>query len=322
MAAEWPVLRLGLAGFSREQEALIAQGVAALSGLLPWEIVPAAEADALLLNGTRARALDDGSLEIGCAEGGQALRLDPRAARLPLAFSLPFALSGYESADTFDLGAPFTLRRTLEKFEGWLRPQSLQFCLASRIVQERIEIGPHVFHVSVQGRLIAVVSRRTGVAVLPIASPALVPQASWARRPELAAETPAHFERASLAEVLWRYALRSRRDLLPAAWRNGLLWWCRAPEVPHRLLRDGHLLVARELAQGPASLSQLERRTGLPPAQLARDLAALGLVGAVSNDRRRATSSPPGFSPRLLRGGRRGEADHNDKTVPMPLQGL
>ena len=321
-ALELPVLRLGLAGFTREQDHLIAQGLGQARTALQWELVPPERSDALCVNGSRSRAHADGTLEIhAAASGAPSLRIDPRAAKLPLAFSLPFALPGYEAADTFDLGSPFTLRRTLEKFEGWLRPTSLQFCLAAQIVQERIDVSTHVYHVSVQGRLIAVVSPRTGIAVLPIASPTLVAQASWARRPDLAAEMPGHFERTSLPEALWRYAMRTRRELLPASWRSGPLYWCRPPAVPHRMLRDAHLLIVRELVQAPASFADLARRTGLAEPELARHLAALSVVGSVTNDRKRAPASHAGFTPRLLRGGRRSEPVDADKTAPVPLQG-
>ena len=58
------MLRLGLVGFTREQDQLIAQGLGHVRTALQWELVPADQADALCINGSRSRAHGDGSLEI------------------------------------------------------------------------------------------------------------------------------------------------------------------------------------------------------------------------------------------------------------------
>jgi hypothetical protein len=111
-----------------------------------------------------------------------------------------------------------------------------------------------------------------------------------------------------LSQVLWQYAMRTQRNLMPTYFRSGPLYWCRAPQLPQRLFRDSHLMIGRELAQAPTTFAELCRRTGLPEAVLSRDLAGLRIVGAVTHDRKqaqRARSQAP-------RGGGRVEAAAGD----------
>ena len=54
------------------------------------------------------------------------------------------------------------------------------------------------------------------------------------------------------------------------------------------MFSDSHLMVVRELVQGPATFAELGRRTGLSEAVLSRDLAGLRIVGCVTHDRKQA----------------------------------
>lgn len=311
-----PVLHLGLLGFNPAQQALFETALVVLRTRLRWRVTALENADALCVNGSRAQALPDGSLQVASTTpGAPPVRIDPADTDRPLAFTLPLA-PGISTASTFDMASPASTRAMLEKFEGWLRPMAMQFCLASRIVQTRLDVGATVYHVSVDGRLVAIVSRRNGVGVLPIADPFLLDTALWARRPGPADEIPAHFVQAGLSRVLWQYAMRTSRNLLPTYFRSGPLYWCRAPLLPQRMFSDSHLMIVRELAQGPASFSEISGRTGLAEAVLARDLAALRIVGAVTHDRKqalRAAIQPPDRGPGNER------SSQSDKTAPAPL---
>lgn len=283
------MLRLGLLGFNPAQQALFETALVVLRTRLRWCVAPLVEADAICVNGSRAVSLPDASLLIASSTpGAPPLRLDPDESTRPLAFTLPLALPGISPACTFDMASPVSTRAMLQKFEGWLRPMAIQFCLASRIVQERLDVNSTVHHVSVDGRLVAIVSRRSGVGVLPIADPFRLEAALWARRPGPADEIPGHFVHAGLSQVLWQYAMRTTRNLLPVYFRSGPIYWCRAPQLPQRMFSDSHLMIVRELAQGPASFADLGRRTGLSEAVLSRDLAGLRIVGCVTNDRKQA----------------------------------
>ena len=324
---ELPILRLALAGFLPAEQEIIGIAAAQASEGLSWRVSPSLnDADALFINGRRAAPWEAGGVRVNpSAPGVPVVCIDLNDWQRPLAFSLPLAIAGLAGGDSFDLLKPQSVVTVLRKFGGWLRPMAVQFWLASRIVKERLDLGSSVYHVSVDGRLQAVVSRRNGIGVLPIADPSRLESAVWARRPGLADEIPGHFVQTGLAEALWQYAMRTTRDLLPTYFRSGPIYWCRAPQLPQRMFRDSHLMIVRELAHAPASYADLGRRTGLAESVLTRDLAALRLVGAVTQDRKQALRiavQPAGFP-------RHGTAPNptqrgtgvplGDKTAPAPL---
>ena len=336
LLTELPVWRLGLVGFPAAEQALLEAAIARNRSGLRWRLGSLAGADALCAKGAQAVTLPDGSVQIAsCTAGAPPVRLDLNDSDRPVAFSLPASRSLPPSA-TFDLRSPGSTQAMLEKFEGWLRPVAVQFWLASRIVQERLDVSSTVFHVSVNGRLQAVVSRRNGIGVLPIADPALLHGAIWARRPGPADEIPGHFVRTGLTEALWRYAMRTTRDLLPSYLRSGPIYWCRAPQIPQRMFKDSHLMIGRELAHAPATFTELGKRTGVADADLARDLAALRIVGAITHDKKQAlraaaqqadntagsahAAGSQYSSPDSKRSDRSSPAGtFNDKTAPAPL---
>ena len=313
--AELPVLRLALAGYSKAQRATLETATAVLRTRLRWRVVGLddADADAVCVNGERVTPLPDGSLQIAaCGPGAPPLRIDPTHPDRPLAFSMPLA-PGVQRVSTFDMESPASTRAMLEKFEGWLRPVSVQFCLASKIVQSRMDLSGTVYHVTVDGRLVAVVSRRSGIGVLPIADPFHLDNALWAKRPGLADEIPGHFVQVGMGQALWQYAMRTRRNLLPTYFRSGPIYWCRPPQLPQRLFRDSHLKIVRELAHTPRSFAELRQRTGLSETLLSRDLAGLRIVGAVTHDRKQALR----LRPQATGTAHPGVTD--DMTAPAPL---
>jgi hypothetical protein len=178
-----------------------------------------------------------------------------------------------------------------------------------------MDLSGTVYHVTVDGRLVAVVSRSSGVGVLPIADPFHLENAQWAKRPVLADEIPGHFVQVGMSQVLWQYAMRTQRDLLPTYFRSSPIYWCRSPQLPQRLFRDSHLMIGRELARSPMTFADLGKRTGLPDAVLARDLAGLRIVGAVTHDRKQALRLRD--KPFVRSRGTAEPAD--DMTAPAPL---
>ena len=310
---ELPALQMALIGFSPAEQAVLEIQLAKLRAGLPWQQSAVADADAMFASGPRSVALSRGLVQIGAGmTGAKPMLLDLDDSYRPVAFSLPFSVPGM-ARPTFDIMKPETIRAMLMQFTGWLRPMAVRYWLGSRIVHERLDLSETVYHVSIDGRLQAVVSRRNGVGVLPIADPARLADAVWARRPGPADEIPGHFVQTPLTEVLWQYAMRTPRNLLPSYFRSGPIYWCRSPQLPQRLFRDSHLMIGRELAHGPTSYSELARRTGLAEAVLTRDLAALRFAGAVTHDRKQALRST---------GRDFGKADHpaqRDKTAPAPL---
>jgi hypothetical protein len=292
MTIELPVLRLGLAGFSTEQQERLGAALARVApAALVWEAGKLADADAWWVNGARAQTLPDGTVRVpaGCPTE-RSLQLNLPDIDRPVAFSLPLACTGLSPLYTFDAASPDSMSAVLEKFEAWFSPMIAEYALASHIVEHHAALGNGAFDVVLEGRSIAVVNMRGEIGVLPGASPTDFEDASWSRRPS-GAPIPENFARTDLSQLMWQYSVRTQRDLLPRHYRTGLLYFRRPPRLQHRVLQDSHLLIMRELAREGTSFEALRQRCGLHGLQLARDLAALYFVGAITSNPKRAAPS-------------------------------
>jgi hypothetical protein len=287
---ERPVLSLGLVGFTAEQEARLGELVAGPWPSLPsWRLGNLSDADAWWVNGSRTQVLADGNLRIASGvPGGRSVRFSLAEIDRPIAFSQPLAPADFEPAYHFNMEAIASMHQVLTKFGHWLRPLASQLCLASQLIGREKELGSRVYHVSVDGRLLAVVDLQGDVGVLPTAAPTDFDHAEWQARPESARYVPEGFRRVSMPQLVWQYAVRSSRDLLPVRYRVGRIYFRRPPRLDHHLLKDSHLLLMRELAQAPGAFEELQYRTGLAAGPLARELAALYLVGSITSNPRRA----------------------------------
>jgi len=290
MSIELPVLRLGLAGFSAEQQDRLAEWLPhAVSGVLSWQPSKFADADAWWVHGGRVQQLGDGMLRIASGvPAGRSVHIDTSEIDRPMAFSLPLAPRDFEPVYRFEAESPASMNKVLARFEAWLRPLAAQFCLASHIIENETALGSGVYHVSTGGTLLAVVDLQGDVGVLPTAGPMDFENAIWSHRPHAAASIPEGFVKASLSQLMWQYAVRTSRDVLPKRYRTGKLYFRRPPRLAQRLLRDSHLLVMRELVAEPATFAELAVRSQLGERQLAQDLAALYLVGAITSNPKRA----------------------------------
>lgn len=290
MTMELPVFRLGLAGFSAVQQEELAAALrrrrpAALRPL--WEIGELDGADAWWMNGARVRALGNDRLRVGPGRpSDRSLQLHLPDVERPLAFAEPLSCHYFPPLHSFEAASQASIDAVLDKFETWLSAVAAQFWLASHIVEHHTVLGSDVFEVSVQGRLLAVVDLYGETGVLPSAGPSEFDAATWRRAP--GGEIPEQFVRASLPQLMWQYAERTRRDLLPKHYRTCMLYFRRPPPVPQRLLKDAHLLLVRELAHAPSSFEFLRQRTGLPETVLTRALASLYMVGTITSNPRRA----------------------------------
>ena len=342
MSIEIPVLRLGLAGFSVQQ-------MAAMKGLLQqcapgrhaWHIGAFADADAWWLNGSRIQRVSEGTIRVLPAiPSERSLQLTLADVDRPVGISVPLAFSPSAPHYAFD---PTSLPATddvLEKFEAWLQPVAAQFSLAGRIIEQERVLGGGVYHVVLNERLLAVVDMHGETGVLPTAGPADFDDAIWVPQTGKGAIPPS-FARASLSELMWQYALRTTRDLLPKRYSTGLLYFRRPPHVPQRLLSDSHLLLIRELATAAGTFADLQQRTGMVAPRLAKVLAALYLVGAITANPKRAAVSRTsgsrdeaqasrGLQHSIVPSGLEGDSAADtqppppyapaDFTVPMPLR--
>jgi len=291
LPAELPVLRLGLAGFTAAEQSLLGAALTARAshGHINWQLAALGEADAWCVNGSRVQHLADGVLRIlPGLPSGRSIRIHPDEIDWPIAFSTPFGSPEFEPAFAFEADSLESIESVLIQLEGWLRPLMVQFYLASQIVDEQLDLRSGVFHVSVHGKLYAMVSQRSGVGVWPIANPADLGHAVWSHRPDAAGDIPSSFVRTDYSQLMWQYATRTTRDCLPPHYRTKLLYLRRPPRVPMRLLNDPSLLLVRELGYMPGTFSDLAQRTGIAGAQLTRHLGALYMVGSITADPKRA----------------------------------
>ncbi len=285
MSFEQPVLCLGLAGFSGAQR----EHLNALLDRLPkaspiWRVGPFAEADAWLVSGEKSRLMHAGTVKILAGQPTErATQLNLSEVDRPVAFSLPLARSDFEPACTFALDSDADVHKVLQQFEGWLRPLRCQFVLGGQLIARESQLQPGIYHVSHKGQLLAVMDFyewRIGMA--PATDPVDFELARWESRPRLGNDIPAHFQPSSLAQLRWVYAQRTVRDVLPPRYRSRPVYFRRAPGVPTRWLKDSQLVLLRELSIEAVGFDALQRRTGLAPAQLGRDLASLYFAGSVT----------------------------------------
>lgn len=342
MTIEVPVLRLGLAGYTEAQQKTAADAARhAASARCAWEVAPFAEADAWWLEGTRTMLLPNQHLRVQPAiPSNRSVQLALADVDRPVAFSLPLTAAGFNPAVTFQLNERPEATRVLQQFASWMKPTVAQFALATSIADHQPTLGSGSWEVLRGSDLLAVVDLKLGAGVMPDATAADFASASWCIRDHGDVIIPTEFSRVSVSQLMWQYAQRTERDLLPPHYRKLPLFFRRPPRLAQRFQRDAHLLVMRELVAQPGlTFSDLQQSTGLAEPALARCLSALYVVGSITSNPRRAnlpSSRPPGTggeslqhsqqssfnsvmdssprAPMLLRG----MAD--DKTAPAPLK--
>jgi len=211
----------------------------------------------------------------------------------PVAFSVPVAPAGFAPAFTFDLQQRASVLTTLHKFTAWLEPMIAQYALAASIAEHQPALTSGSWEVLHGAEVLAVVGLSEGTAVAPRATSLDFADASWCIRDHGVVEVPANFVRTSLSQLMWQYALRTQRDLLPAHYRTRPLYFRRPPRLSQRELKDEHLLLLRELSLRPGTrFDDLIQLTGLDAAVLAHHLAGLYFVGAITANPKRASDGP------------------------------
>jgi hypothetical protein len=299
MTIEVPVLRLGLAGFTEAQQKVAAAAVAAASSnRARWEISAFADADGWWLDGSRTVLLPDQHLRVQPATpSDRPVQLALADVDRPVGFSLPITAPGFKPAVMFQLGEQDATTRVLHQFADWLQVMVSQFALASSITDNQPTLGSGSWEVLRGSDLLAVVDLKLGAGVRPGVTSKDFVDASWCIRDHGAVVIPPSYSRASVSQVMWQYAQRSERELLPPHYRTQPLYFRRPPRLPQRQLKDSHLLVIRELAAAPGmNFNGLQHATGLGAGPLARVLSALYVVGSITSNPKRASvpvSRPP-----------------------------
>ena len=113
------------------------------------------------------------------------------------------------------------------QFERWLWPVRAQFVLGAQIIQRGPELRHGIYHVSHSGNLLAVLDFLRGkAAISPRVHPVDLQEARWAKRPAGAADLPESFVHLTPGQLAWAYVRRTetrraagtlphRDDLLP-----------------------------------------------------------------------------------------------------------
>lgn len=291
MTIEVPVLRLGLAGYTDVQQKAAAEAVAAAtSPRAGWELAPFAEADAWWLEGSRTVLMSNEHLRVQPAvPSGRSVQLALADVDRPVAFSLPITAPGFKPAVTFNLNDKGAGAKVLNQFADWLQTMLSQFALASSIADHQPSLSSGSWEVLRSSDLLAVVDLKLGCGVMPGVTASDFAEASWCIRDHGGVVIPANYPRTSVSQLMWQYAQRTRRDLLPPHYRSQALYFRRPPRLAQRQMKDAHLLVMRELVANPGmNFNGLQQATGLGEEPLARVLSALYVVGSVTSNPKRA----------------------------------
>lgn len=284
---EQPVLGLGLLGFSEPVGVrLQAWAAQAPAGWPEWRSCDPHLADAWMIAGDAVEVLGRDEVVIRHPHGSdERLTLNRAEVDRPLAFAAPLP-EGFASAEFFDADTETSVRQRLQRFEAWLRPLRSQFALGAQLMER---LGAYrsggVVHVSLANKLLAVIDiERWQAALLIPARPVDLSMAEWTHGASLSKEIPPSFIRLPLNRVMWSYAVRTRRDVLPARYREMRLYLRRVPRLPAHWFDELHLKLMRELMARPCNFPQLLERTGWSESELARHLGALYHAGGLTTD--------------------------------------
>ena len=284
---EQPVLGLGLLGFADPVGVRLQEWAAQSPAGWPlWRSCDPHLADAWMIAGDSVEVLGRDEVVIRHPfDSGERLTLNRAEVDRPLAFASPLP-EGFASAEFFEADVESSVRQRLQRFEAWLRPLRTQFALGAelmgRIDQYR---SGGVVHVTLSEKLLAVIDIQRWQAALSIpARPVDLSMAEWRHGKGLSLEVPPSFIRLPLHRVMWGYAVRTQRDVLPARYREQRVYLRRVPRLPAHWFDELHLMLMRELMTRPATFDQLLQRGACSESELLRHLGALYHGGALTTD--------------------------------------
>jgi len=291
VAAEQPILWLGMSGFVPQQRAVLEASLDKPPGMCRWRVGAFGDADAWWVNGAKVRIMPDGNLKVAAGlPTERALNLNLTDVDRPVAFAGPLASTDFEPRCTFDPVSEPSIQAVILQFERWLWQVRAQFVLGAQIIQRGPELRHGIYHVSHRGNLLAVLDFLRGkAAISPRVHPVDLQQARWAKRPAGAADLPESFVHLTPGQLAWAYVRRTETDVLPARYRTETIYYRHVPGVPLRWLRDSHLMLLRELSAEPGTMEALRQRTGLALRDAERDLACLYYAGSITTTRGKAS---------------------------------
>jgi len=286
ISLEQPVLGLGLLGFPAT---LLQQAVSWAGQSQPgwplWRAIDPVRADAWMIYGPAVEWPGRDELVIRHPAGtDERITLRRTEVDRPLAFATPLP-KGFASTECFDAGSEKSVLQRLQRFEAWLRPLRTQFALGAQLVDRVTQYKGGVVHVTHKGKLLAVIDFERWVAgMFILARPVDLAMADWIRRPARANDIPTTFIRLPVHQLMWLYAARTSRDLLPSRYRTRTIHLRRIPRVSVQGFDDLHRELMDELVTAPGTLDALAERTGAPLVEVAHHVAALFFAGGLTTD--------------------------------------
>jgi hypothetical protein len=280
-----PRLRMALVGFP---DPALPRSLLRSRSHPGWEPAGLDDADALWVAGGSARLEADSLVRVWNGEGRPAVVLHLNTLERPLTFTLPLADPRLQGVDRVDLQSASQVDHALRRTEQALRAVLLQLAMAQQIAERLPTLTARTYHLTLQEKLVAVVSVPGRIGIELSTSPDELAQARWIARPAHANDIPKWFLPTSFAECLWLYASRTRTELLPQRYRTGPLYFRCVPRVPQRLMKHLHYAVLAELASGPRTASELQESIGLPDAALEAALTVLYFSGSITCNPARA----------------------------------
>lgn len=281
-ASDEPILWAGLAGFTSAERARIAQLMQAREGPR-WRLAAFADADAWIVNGGRVRPMGEDAIQVLPAMPREAiLKIHLADVTRPVAFATPLPMA-FEPLCRFNAANDASIEQMLDRFDDWLQPLRAQFALGRQLALRTRLPRRGVVHVTRDGRLLATLDLRSGMAGLaPDLQPAALDGAHWERRPPSAGDPPSVFYGSTLAQLGWTYVRHSDARLLPPRYRYRTIYYRGAPRVPIEWLSDSQLQLLREVATGSCTIEVLRQRTGMAMEQVEKDLACLYAASAIT----------------------------------------
>lgn len=250
-----------------------------------WRAVLPAEADVWCIN---PAALGNGKSGLYVRHqyaDGSLDRLDLSSAPELLAIGSE-SFEGLAGVVRFDPTREASVIAAFRTLESRLAVLRCDYSLGCSLVwhQEEVAAGG-VYQLLFHSRLVAVMDLGRRIAAFPLtAQPADLLRAEWVRRPAGAGRAPDFFITRTPTDLMWLYSSRTMLDILPTRYRRRPVHFRQMPRIAMEKLSPAHIRLVATLRAGPQTLSELAVLMRTSEKQVARWIAALHAVNAVSTE--------------------------------------
>ncbi|MBS7807612.1 hypothetical protein [Variovorax sp. PCZ-1] len=269
---EVPCLLITLKGFDTKQVACIEEWLSEFyvrhdATSIRWQITKHSSADVVL------SALPDSSLELNSSE------LSP----IKLNF---WACNDDRLQETME-SSKLRFWELLAGLDEQVQSQCARYVVAGMMVDRYLAKLPlkGMWHLMCDGEMLAAVDFvNLKVAVREQTHFLEFDECIWVNRPS-SAKLPQSFDIYPIEFVMWEYARRSERQLLPSRFFEQRISLRRFPRLPLAFMNDLDIALLASLRQSPQTLTQISQRLGLPSEQTARLMSAMYFSGAITTRR-------------------------------------